>query len=394
MNQRPEIDFTQLIANEGIPTTEEAIAIELEKEVVAAGSKVSNDSRMSPFWRLVKAVVITPTQWLIDTLLANHVLPNTFAATAQGMYLDLKAWDVDLERKAATKTRGMITFFKAVPDNPIVIPKGTVVETDRIEDTIYRLVVINDVLIEANQPSGQVVCEAEFAGSGYNLPAGYYAILPVGVSGITHAVNQADWITAPGSDLEDDEALSLRIRNQFSVVGRYHIDAIYRSMLASVAGVRSDQIYFLHDAPRGPGTANAYILMDVGPTPSHLLEQLNQYVMTDGNHGHGDDVLCLALPDTFHTVTVTIWAKPNVSDARKAALKTEVENRIRAAFRESDSYQSVTRTYPASTFSFSKLTEEIHTPLNTDLLSVSFENADIVSALDVPRLTKVVVNDG
>lgn len=394
MNTRPQIDFKQIMTHEGIPNTEEAIAIELEKEVVAAGSKVSNDSRMSPFWRLVKAVVITPTLWLMDNLLASHVLPNTFAATAKGIYLDLKAWDVDLERKAATNTRGVVEFFKAVADNPIVIPKGAVIETDRIEDKVYRLIVVDDVLIQANQSSGFVLCEAEQPGSGYNLPAGYYSILPVGVSGITHAVNQADWITTSGADLEDDEALSLRIRNQFSVVGRYHIDAIYRSMLSAVAGVRSDQIYFLHDAPRGPGTANAYILMDVGITPSHLIEQLNDHVMAQGNHGHGDDMLCLALPETHHSISVTIWAKPNTSEQRKATLNVEVENMIRAAFRESDTYDQVTRVAPLSLFSFSQLTTEIHTQLSQDLLSLDFDNQDIMNGLAISRLSMVTVSYG
>lgn len=78
----------------------------------AAGSKVSNDSRMSPFWRLVQSIVIKPAMWIINNLLANHVLPNAFAATATGIYLDLKAWDVDLERKQATHTRGLVDFFK------------------------------------------------------------------------------------------------------------------------------------------------------------------------------------------------------------------------------------------------------------------------------------------
>lgn len=394
MSIRPEIDFKQIITDEGIPTTEETIAIELEKEVVAAGSKVSNDSRMSPFWRLVKAIVVTPTLWLIDQLLIKHVLPNTFAATGKGIYLELKAWDVDLERKMATKTRGVVEFFKEVAENPIVIPKGTIIETSRIEDKVYRLIVVEDGLIQAGQSSGFVLCEAQEAGAGYNLPAGYYAILPIGVSGVTHAVNQVNWITTPGADTEEDDELALRIRNQFSVVGRYHIDAIYRSMLASIAGVRSDQIYFLHDAPRGPGTANAYILLDVGETPSHLLNQLNDFVMKQGNHGHGDDLLCLALPETRHTISVTIWPKANISTDRISVLKTDIENMIRAAFRESNSYSMVTRTYPSSTFSFSQLTTEIHTELASDLFSLRFENNDIESELSIPRLDEVRVING
>ncbi|HCG5577092.1 TPA: phage tail tape measure protein [Vibrio parahaemolyticus] len=224
--------------------------------------------------------------------------------------------------------------------------------------------------------------------------AGYYSILPVGVSGITYVMNQADWITTYGSDIEGDDDLALRIRNQFSVVGRYHIDAIYRSMLASVAGIRSDQIYFEHNAPRGPGTANAYILMDVGLTPSHLIEQLNNHVMGQGNHGHGDDLLVLSVPDTQHRVVVTIEAKANVSADNKALLKTNVENMVRAAFRESDSYAKVTRAYPVSTFSFSLLTTEIHNELGKDLLSIQFDNDDIESLLVMPRLSELVVQYG
>ncbi|YCO01557.1 baseplate J/gp47 family protein [Vibrio sp. VNB-15] len=394
MNARPEMDFKRMLAREGIPTTAEAMAVELEKEVVAAGSQISNDSRMSPFWRLVKAIVISPALWLVERLLAGHVLPNTFAATAKGRYLDLKAWEVDLVRKEATKTRGAITFFKSSPKNPLVVPKGTVVETEPIEKTIYRLVVAEDVLIPEGQAQGLVICEAEHPGSGFNLPAGYYSLMPIGVSGIRHAVNEVDWITTLGADRESDEGLSLRIRNQFSVVGRYHIDAIYRSMLAAVAGIRSDQVYFLHEAPRGPGTANAYLLMEVGPTPSRLLNQLNDYVMAEGHHGHGDDLLCLALPETLHRVRLEVWAKPNVSEAQQQQLRVVIENMVRAAFRESDSYHQVTRTYPKSTFSFSKLIEEIHAELNESLLSLRFDNHDIVSALEIPRLSEVVVTYG
>ena len=393
MSTRPQVDFKKIISDEGIPTTEEAIAIELEKEVVAAGSKVSNDSRMSPFWRLVKAIVITSTLWLIDNLLASHVLPNTFAATAKGVYLDLKAWDVDLERKEATNTRGVVAFFKEVAENPIVIPKGAVIETDRIEDKVYRLIVIEEVLISANKSSGLVLCEAELAGEAYNLPAGYYSILPIGITGITHVMNPPDWVTTIGSNEEPDDDLALRVRNQFSAVGRYHIDAIYRSMIASIAGIRSDQIYFEHNAPRGPGTANAYILLDVGTTPTHLLEQLNTFVMNDGNHGHGDDLVCLALAETQHSVNVVIKAVANVSDKQKINLQNDVEKIIRAAFRELADYEKVTRTTPLSTFSFSVLTKELHQELSL-LYTLDFENTDIEIGLTIPRLSAVSVNYG
>ncbi|QUM81663.1 baseplate J/gp47 family protein [Moritella sp. 5] len=393
MSKRPDIDFEALIAAEGIPTTEEALAIELQKEVEAAGSKVSNDSRMSPFWRLVQAVVIKPAMWIINNLLANHVLPNAFAATATGIYLELKAWDVDLERKQATHTRGLVEFFKEKPENPVVVNKGAIIETDSIDGIRYRLAVVDDVVIAQGKESGLVLCEAFGSGAAFNLPAGYYSILPEGVSGITHASNPIDWIVSPGSNTEGDDELALRIRNQFSAAGRYHIDSIYRSMIASVASIRSDLIYFEHEAPRGPGTANAYILMEVGSTPSLLLEQLNHYVMDEGNHGHGDNVLCLAMPETQHQVSVVIYPVANLNDEQKSALKTEVENHINAAFRNIGDYAHVTRVDPKSTFSFSVLTKEMHIKL-ADLARLSFANQDITSALAIPRLSSVQVTYG
>ncbi|MGL5179934.1 MAG: baseplate J/gp47 family protein, partial [Aeromonas veronii] len=67
MNLRPTVDFLALLSNSGVPTTEQAMEAELKKEVEAAGSLITNDSDVSPFWRLVRAVVITPALWLIRT---------------------------------------------------------------------------------------------------------------------------------------------------------------------------------------------------------------------------------------------------------------------------------------------------------------------------------------
>ncbi|SGZ02205.1 Putative uncharacterized protein [Moritella viscosa] len=300
---------------------------------------------------------------------------------------------MDLERKQATHTRGFVEFFKEKPETPVVVNKGAIIETDSIDGMRYRLAVVDDVVIAEGKESGLVLCEALGSGAAFNLPAGYYSILPEGVSGITHASNPIDWILSPGSDTEGDDELALRIRNQFSAAGRYHIDSIYRSMIASVAGIRSDLIYFEHEAPRGPGTANAYILMEVGSTPSLLLEQLNHYVMDEGNHGHGDNVLCLAMPETQHQVSVVIYPVANLSDEQKSILKTEVENHINAAFRNIGDYGHVTRVNPKSTFSFSVLTKEMHIKL-PDLARLSFANQDITSALAIPRLSNVEVTYG
>lgn len=383
MNLRPNVDFMALLAEAGVPTTEQAMEAELKKEVVAAGSLITNDSDVSPFWRLVRGVVITPALWLIRTLLAGHVLPNTFAATATDAYLDLKAWDVDLTRKAAQKTRGVIHFVKVTPGEAVTIPADIWVTTERINGTIYR--------VKPLQAVAKVVCEAEFAGSAWNLAPGYYNLLSEPVTGILSARNDdKEWITTQGADAEGNDALGLRIQNQFSAVGRYHIDAIYRSMLASVAGIRADHIFFEHEGPRGPGTANAYILLEVGATPASLINQLNDYVGRQGNHGHGDDLFVMSIPETQHSLTLELWPQANLTDEQKAALKAGAESLVKAAFRQSADFPSVTRTWPRSRFSLSQLARELHSQF-PQLQSLKFAQDDIVSGLAIPRLNTLEV---
>ncbi|AGM45694.1 baseplate J/gp47 family protein [Aeromonas hydrophila] len=395
MNLRPTVDFMALLAKSGVPTTEEAMEVELKKEVEAAGSLITNDSDVSPFWRLVRAVVITPALWLIRIMLAGHVLPASFAATATDSYLDLKAWDVDLTRKPAQKTRGIVNFTKVNPAETTTIPDDVWVTTERINGTIYRVKPVQAVVSPAGEAVARVVCEAEFAGVAWNLAPGYYNLLSKPITGILSARNsEKEWITTQGADAESNDALGLRIKNQFSAVGRYHIDAIYRSMLASVAGIRADHIFFEHDAPRGPGTANAFILLEVGTTPVSLIEKLNDYVNNQGNHGHGDDLQVMAMPETEHSLHLELWPVDNLAAEQRLALVSEVTLLIQAAFRQSADYPAVTRTWPQSRFSLSQLGRELHQAF-PEIKSLHFTELDIVSGLEIPRLAtiEVTLND-
>lgn len=395
MNLRPTVDFMALLAKSGVPTTEEAMEVELKKEVEAAGSLITNDSDVSPFWRLVRAVVITPALWLIRILLAGHVLPASFAATATDSYLDIKAWDVDLTRKPAQKTKGIVNFTKVNPAEATTIPDDVWVTTERINGTIYRVKPVQAVVSPAGEAVARVVCEAEFAGVAWNLAPGYYNLLSKPITGILSARNsEKEWITTQGADAESNDALGLRIKNQFSAVGRYHIDAIYRSMLASVAGIRADHIFFEHDAPRGPGTANAFILLEVGTTPVSLIEKLNDYVNNQGNHGHGDDLQVMAIPETEHSLHLELWPVENLAAEQRLALVSEVKLLIQAAFRQSADYPAVTRTWPQSRFSLSQLGRELHQAF-PEIKSLHFTELDIVSGLEIPRLAtiEVTLND-
>lgn len=395
--KRPSVDFVDVLEQEGIPTTEAAITEQLEKDVKDAGSQISNDSEMSPFWRWVKAAVVSPVYWLITTLLAKHIMPSLFVATAQRWALDLKAWELDVEPKPAVKMQGNITLTKANSAEESTVSAGSIIQSPPIDGVVYRLFVIRDTVIAAGEAEGDILCEAEYEGQAFNLSAGYYSIIPEEISGIVSAENKPDYITTLGADIEADDELALRLQNAFTSSGAWHIDDVYRSIITDVAGIRSDNVFFKNTGEVEPGTATAYILMEVGQTPQSILEQLNTHIMTNGHHGHGDVLTCKAIPDKNVDIVTEVVFVANLDADTKTSEKQQVEDRIRAAFRESDAHKNITRAAPKSRFSLSRLGKEIHEDLNR-VESVRFivdgeVQKDIVSSLEQPRLQSLTISE-
>lgn len=388
------VDFKQALNDAGIPTTEEGLRQAWETEVATQGSALSNTSAYSPFWRIVTALVTKPVLWLI-TFISGTVLPNFFVKTAEDAWLDMLAWAVNVERKGATKAKGVLLFTRMAAGGALEVSAGTVVQSASINGHIYQLVTTVAGQFTDGMMQLEIPVEAVESGSGYNLAPGYYAILPEPVPGIAQVANADGWLSSPGADPEPDDQLRLRVRNQFSAVNQWHTDAVYRAMIAAFPGVRPDGVYFEHDAPRGPGSANAYVLFEADVPGETYLEQINAHIRDQGNHGHGDDLLAMVMPETQHAISVGIWPRVTLTAEQRTTLKTEAALFIRAAFRESTTadYQP-TLTYPQARFSFSRLGEELHQQF-PGIESLRFDNADIVSQLTIPRIQslEVVVHD-
>ena len=389
MTEKPQVDFEEVVKTSGMPTTEDEVRTRFNT-VVADEGLITNTSRMSPFWRLITAIVTAPVMWLKDTLVAV-VLPGMFVATATGQMLRLLAWAVNVTPKPASAAEGVIRFFKEDVKQAVTVKAGTVVQTERINGKVYALSTVADVTLPSGTASTLLAVKATGTGGAYNLAPGYYRILPVAVDGISHVASEENWLTVPGADEESDDELRERCRNQFNLVGNYHTDAVYRSMIAGVAGLSIDRIFFEHDAPRGPGTANAYLLLDSGVASDPFIDAVNDYINTQGHHGHGDDMQCFAMPETRHDLIVTVWIKnlTNLEQEQRDSLKAGVENLTRCAFRENTDYD-VKKTWPYSRFSFSQLGREIHKAF-PDTDSLEFSLKDITSELSVPRLNALTV---
>lgn len=385
-----DVDFKQALADAGIPMTEAALKAAWEVEVVAQGSKLANTSAYSPFWRVVTALVTKPVLWLL-TFVSDTVLPNFFLKTAEKTWLDMLAWAVDVERKGASKAIGFITFIRATGAGVLEVPIGTLVQSVPINGNTYQVVTTAVGSFADGQLRLQIPVLALDKGSGYNLAPGYYGVLPVPVPGIIAVTNEADWLTTPGADKEPDDELRLRARNQFSAVNQWHTDAVYRAMIAAFPGVQPNGVYFEHGAPRGPGSANAFVLFEATVPADSYLVQINAKIRDQGNHGHGDDLLVMVMPETQNDIDLTIWPISTLTEAQRDTLKAQVELFIRAAFRESTAtdYQP-TLTYPQARFSFSRLGEELHQQF-PGLESLRFTNSDIVSELTIPRIQTLQV---
>lgn len=373
-----------------MPTTEDEVRIRFDA-VVADEGLITNTSRMSPFWRLITAIVTAPVMWLKDVLVAV-VMPGMFVATATGQMLRLLAWAVNVTPKPASAAEGVIRFFKDDIKQAVTVKAGTVIQTERINGKVYSVSTVADVTIPSGTSSALLAVKATGTGGAYNLAPGYYRILPVAVDGISHVASEENWLTVPGADEESDDELRERCRNQFNLVGNYHTDAVYRSMIAGVAGLSIDRIFFEHDAPRGPGTANAYLLLDSGVASDPFIDAVNDYINTQGHHGHGDDMQCFAMPETRHELVATVWVKnlSNLKQEQQDNLRKGIENLIRCAFRENTDYD-VKKTWPYARFSFSQLGREIH-KMFPDTDSLEFSLKDITSELSVPRLSSLRVD--
>ncbi|HHL3852913.1 TPA: baseplate J/gp47 family protein [Klebsiella pneumoniae] len=384
MNNRPEPDYEAILADHGMPVTEEQARDEFNAIVKEAGL-ITNTSRMSPFWRLITAIVTAPVMWLKDALV-NIVMANLYLATASGVFLDLFAWAVNLARKDATAAMGVIRFTKSDPERDITVPAGTIIQTERINGRVHQLATVQDFTLSAGTASALIPVTAIEEGAASNLAPGYFRILPVAIDGIASVVNEENWLVSPGADEESDDELRDRTKNQFNLVGQYHIDAVYRGMISSIAGITTDRIYFQHDAPRGPGTANVFLLLDAGVSSAPFIETVNDYVMMQGNHDHGDDVLALQLPETTHDLSVRIYLHSHalLREDELERLRLDIADLIRCAFRENNDFD-VRKTWPFSRFSMSRLGEEIHQNF-PDVESVVFDTGDILSGLNVPRL--------
>ncbi|WP_019530652.1 baseplate J/gp47 family protein [Dasania marina] len=383
-------DFEALVKSAGIPTSHSELKTKLATEAASAQYEslgINNNSEQSPFWRVVEALITVPTLWLIKSLITT-LLPNLYVKTAVDESLDDLAWGYDLTRKLATKTQGSLQFSRVDSSGTLTIEVGSIIKTNPINGTVYQVELTESCVFADGESVKTATVIATQAGAGHNLAAGYFNALLAPISGVS-VTNLSEWISSAGADTESNDQLRLRCQNQFSALNQYHTNAVYTSLITSFAGIGVNNVFFDANAPRGPGSADAYLLLDSGEPDAPLLAAVQAHIMDDGNHGHGDDMQVKAMPALLQTLTATLWFNSHVSSEETTQITTDAEQFIRCAFRENTNYNA-SQTMPHSLFSFSKLGAELHAQFS-GLASVDFSLSDISSGLEVPRLSTLTM---
>ncbi|RZP88960.1 baseplate J/gp47 family protein [Vibrio vulnificus] len=389
MDLKASQDFEQVLKNSGIPVSEAEIQAEFEKEVVEQGSLINNNSTYSPFWRLIKTLITKPYLYLIQ-LLIKTVFPQSFVMHATGKWLDLWLDSVDLKRKQPNAAQGYVIFERLEGAPEILLPANFTISTDRINGKIYQLVIPGQTVLPAGVTEVRVEVVAADTGSEYNLSGGYYQIPQAPIPGLKRVYNPDDWLSLPGADIESNEDARERYRAQFTAVSGFYIDDKYKLIMSEFGGVKPDQIYIMRNGPRGPGTANAYLLLDSGTPAKPFIDKINQVVREDGYHGLGDDMLVMELPEKDIDIVCEWLPVPNLTPEQQAALKSNIEQYIRCVFRENKAYPDSMKTWPNDLFSFSTLNQEIRNQF-PQLESLYFANRDFRTGLEIARINALQI---
>ncbi|WP_444642393.1 baseplate J/gp47 family protein [Caproiciproducens sp. R1] len=178
---------------------------------------------------------------------------QTFAQSAQGEQLELRAQERGLQRKQPVAARGRIAFQRTTPlwyDVPV--PEGTVCATSG--DEPVRYVTTESALLKNGELSVEVPAKAEQGGKSGNTQPGTVSVMVTPPPAIENAANPSAF--AGGEDGENDSELRARLMQSYASISNGTNAAFYRE-----CALKYDGVYSVGVVPRenGAGTVGLYL---------------------------------------------------------------------------------------------------------------------------------------
>lgn len=240
----------------------------------------------------------------------DRILQIVFAQTSYGEWLEKRAAEFGIYRKAGTKATGQVKF---TGNDGTIIPAGTLVQTEsglqfqtKAEVTIQGGVAIADI-------------EAVEIGSQYNVPANTITELPVSIVGVVSVTNEQ--ATTGGTDEEDDASLLNRLLVKVQTPATSGNANHYKLWALEVAGVGDVKVFPLWN---GPGTVKVLIIdSNKQPASADIVNAVATHI--EENRPIGAQVTVVSAQPLTINVSATIVRDTNYTLEQ---VTTNVRNKI------------------------------------------------------------------
>lgn len=250
---------------------------EMEKvqgELEDGGFPITNFKKGGIFYHLCRMLVAI---YIELKELARVIVNSCFIKHAEGDWLKIKAADYSKQQKEAKAAKGYVTIYRNEYNNALQVTKGHCFKTEPdAGGKELKFYCCENTVIDAGEPVGRVLVEAEAPGTYYNIAPGRISISMIHLDGMDYVTNEEDWLFEEGAEEEDLEDLRDRCMSSWAELATRTIEEKLRNAAKSVPGVLDARIDAQH--PRGQGTVDVIVTGAAGEASPELIRRVGEAI--------------------------------------------------------------------------------------------------------------------
>lgn len=209
--------------------------------------------------------------------LARTIVNGCFIKHAEGDWLKIKAADYSKQQKEAKAARGYVSIYRSEYNNALQVTKGHCFKTEPdAGGNELKFYCCENTVIDAGEPVGRVLVEAEATGTYYNIAPGRITISMIHLDGVDYVTNEDDWLFEEGAEEEDLEDLRDRCMSSWAELATRTIEEKLRNAAKAVPGVLDARIDAQH--PRGQGTVDVIVTGAAGEASPELIRKVGEAI--------------------------------------------------------------------------------------------------------------------
>ena len=258
-----------------IPIPEEDEEMEkVQGELEDEGFPITNFKKGGVFYHLCRMLV---TIYIELKELARVIVNSCFIKHAEGDWLKIKAADYSKQQKEAKAAKGYVTIYRNEYNNALQVTNGHCFKTEPdAGGKELKFYCCENTVIDAGEPAGRVLVEAEAPGTYYNIAPGRITISMIHLDGMDYVTNEEDWLFEEGAEEEDLEDLRDRCMSSWAELATRTIEEKLRNAAKSVPGVLDARIDAQH--PRGQGTVDVIVTGAAGEASPELIRKVGDAI--------------------------------------------------------------------------------------------------------------------